>query len=38
MTVDGVAIASNPATIAISDDGKIHTVHIVMGEPAKKVA
>jgi len=37
MTVDGVAVAANPATIAVSDDGKTHSVHILMGEPAKEI-
>ena len=37
MTVDGITVASNPATITISDDGKTHNVHILMGGPAKDV-
>jgi cyclic beta-1,2-glucan synthetase len=37
MTVDGVAVAGNPAIIALSDDGKTHNVHILMGEPTKDV-
>lgn len=37
MTVDGVIVAGNPATIVLSDDGKTHKVHILMGEPAKDV-
>jgi len=37
MTVDGVGVAGDPAIVVLSDDSKVHTVHILMGEPAKDV-